>query len=75
MVDEGTSALDPEMEKVVLAFVRRLAYSGAVVIMIAHRKAAVEASDELVVLSEGSLIASGSTTEIMKTDIFRDIFK
>lgn len=75
LVDEGTSALDPEMEKVVLAFVRRLAYSGAVVIMIAHRKAAVEASDELVVLSEGSLIASGSTTEIMKTDIFRDIFK
>lgn len=75
LVDEGTSALDPEMEKVVLTYVRRLAQTGAVVIMIAHRRAAVEASDELIVLADGKLVASGATADVMRMDVFGEIFK
>lgn len=75
LVDEGTSALDPELEKVVLDFVRDLARKGAVVIMIAHRRAAVEASDELLLLSAGQLETAGSKSKVMQSALFKDLFR
>jgi subfamily B ATP-binding cassette protein MsbA len=75
LVDEGTSALDPEMEKVVLTHIRSLAGSGAVVIMIAHRRAAVEFSDETLVLDDGRLVASGATAHVIKTEKFLEVFR
>ena len=75
LVDEGTSALDPEMEKVVLTHIRNLARSGAVVIMIAHRRAAVEFSDEALVLEDGRLVASGDTAHVIKAEKFLKVFR
>lgn len=75
LVDEGTSALDPEMEQTVLSFLRGLARSGAIVIMIAHRKAAVEVSDEIIVLANGRMVAHGSPLDVMQSEHFTEIFK
>lgn len=64
LIDEGTSALDPELEKLVFAMLRRLADQGAVVIMIAHRLAATEIADEILVLKDGHLTATGPASEL-----------
>lgn len=74
LVDEGTSALDPELEKVVLDFVRDLARKGTVVLMIAHRQAAVSASDELLILSDGELKSAGLKSDVTENDYFKDVF-
>lgn len=75
LVDEGTSALDPELEKVVLDFVRSLAAKGAAVLMIAHRSAAVDASDELLLMVNGQLVSSGEKTVVMRSSDFKDVFR
>ncbi len=75
LVDEGTSALDPELESVVLDFVRDLAKNGAVVLMIAHRQSAVDACDELLLLEDGRLVAAGDRAEVSKSQSFKDVFR
>jgi ATP-binding cassette subfamily B protein len=74
LIDEGTSALDPEMEKFVLSRIRKLADEGAVVVMIAHRLAAVEASDEVLVMSQGALVRSGKTSDVLRSGEFLAVF-
>lgn len=56
LVDEGTSALDPEIEREIHALLRDLAKDGAVVVTIAHRKSAAAAADHVLELSEGRLV-------------------
>ena len=75
LIDEGTSALDPEMEKIVLSEVRALAAAGAVVITIAHRRAAVDAADEVLVMEAGRLVACGPTREVLATQSFQAVFQ
>ncbi len=75
LVDEGTSALDPELDQVVLAHIRGLARAGAVVIMIAHRKSAVDISDELLVMENGRLTMSGVTNSVVNSEPFRRSFE
>jgi ATP-binding cassette, subfamily B, bacterial MsbA len=75
LVDEGTSALDPELEKAVLSHIRDIARAGAVVIMIAHRRSAVEICDELLVMENGQLAAFGATSDVIKTDVFQSVFR
>ena len=70
LVDEGTSALDPEIEQTVYALLRQLADRGAVVITIAHRLAAAQIADELLLLQGGCLTASGTPTEVMASPAF-----
>ena len=70
LVDEGTSALDPEIEQTVYALLRQLADRGAVVITIAHRLAAAQIADELLLLQGGRLTASGTPTEVMASPAF-----
>lgn len=57
LVDEGTSALDPEVETLVHALLRDLAAGGAVVVTIAHRRAGAEAADEVLLLEAGRLVS------------------
>jgi ABC-type multidrug transport system fused ATPase/permease subunit len=75
LVDEGTSALDPELEKVILDFVRDLARKGTVVLMIAHRRAAVDVSDELLLLEDGQLVAAGAKSEVLQSGVFKELFR
>jgi ABC-type multidrug transport system fused ATPase/permease subunit len=56
LVDEGTSALDPETERRIQALLRELAARGHVVITIAHRESAVAAADVTLQLHDGSLL-------------------
>ena len=75
LVDEGTSALDPEIEQLVLAHVRRLARDGAIVIMIAHRLAAVDMADEIVVMDHGRLVLTGNRDFVSQHPEFQAVFK
>ena len=51
-VDEGTSALDPEMESLILSLLRELADGGACLILAAHRANMIEMADEAIDLGE-----------------------
>lgn len=75
LVDEGTSALDPELEQAVLTHIREIARAGAVVIMIAHRKSAVDISDEVLVMENGRLAVAGVTRDVVNTDHFQAVFR
>jgi ABC-type multidrug transport system fused ATPase/permease subunit len=71
LVDEGTSALDPEVELLVHALLRELAAGGAAVVTIAHRPGVAEAADELLLLSRGRLVAHGPPREVMASPAYR----
>jgi subfamily B ATP-binding cassette protein MsbA len=57
MIDEGTSALDPEMEQLIYGLQSELAKQGRIVITIAHRPGAAAAADEVVSMEAGRLIS------------------
>ena len=73
LIDEGTSALDPETERTVFRLVEELAGRGAGVIMIAHRLAATAIADEVLVMDRGRLAMSGPASEMIKTPIFHEL--
>jgi len=75
LVDEGTSALDPEIEQTIYLLLRQLADRGAVVITIAHRMAAALISDELLLLQAGRLTASGPPKTVMASAAFTQILQ
>lgn len=58
LVDEGTSALDPEVEQVIYQGLIKLKNMGATVIMIAHRISATEIADTVLQLEDGLLVSS-----------------
>jgi subfamily B ATP-binding cassette protein MsbA len=60
LIDEGTSALDPGKELIVLHGCKELARAGRCVIMIAHRPKALEYADCVLVLADGKRVAWGS---------------
>ena len=72
LVDEGTSALDPEVEVLVFDLLRALAQRGAVVIMIAHRMAAAAIADRLLLLESGRLSVEGEPAVVMASKLFQD---
>jgi ABC-type multidrug transport system fused ATPase/permease subunit len=65
LVDEGTSALDPEVERTVHDLLKELAREGAVIVMIAHRRAAAEMADVALLLENGRLVASGDAARVV----------
>ena len=56
LIDEGTSALDPELEQLVYATLREISAEGCIVLMIAHRLAAATIAHAVLYLKEGCLI-------------------
>jgi ABC-type multidrug transport system fused ATPase/permease subunit len=74
LIDEGTSALDPGLEKLVLTRARELAKAGSVVVMIAHRPAAVDFADEVVVMHNGRVVRVGPRTDVTASQEFRAVF-
>jgi subfamily B ATP-binding cassette protein MsbA len=73
LVDEGTSALDPEVEQLVFELLRALARRGAVVVMIAHRMAATAIADVLLLLDGGRLAVHGEPRQVMASRSFQDV--
>ena len=78
LLDEVTSALDPELVTEVLDTIRRLAAEGMTMIIVSHEMAFVrEVADKVVFMDRGEIIESGSPKEMFdnpKTDRARDFF-
>jgi polar amino acid transport system ATP-binding protein len=66
LLDEITSALDPELVGEVLAVVRQLADDGMTMIVVTHEMAfAREVSDLVVFMDGGRIVVSGSPDEVL----------
>ncbi len=65
VMDDATSAVDPEVEARILAALRRGA-GGATVVVVAYRKATIGLADEVVFLREGVVADQGTHTELLR---------
>jgi len=67
LLDEITSALDPELVGEVLAVVRKLADDGMTMMMVTHEMAfAREASDRVVFIDQGRVAVEGTPGEVFR---------
>ncbi|MEX0270937.1 ABC transporter ATP-binding protein [Leptolyngbyaceae cyanobacterium UHCC 1019] len=67
ILDEATSALDSESEALVQQALERL-MKNRTVFIIAHRLATVRRADRIVVLEQGSVVESGTHTELLNKE-------
>lgn len=74
-VDEGTSALDPEVERLVYALLKDMAARGAAVVTIAHRPSAAAIADEILLMQAGRLVASGPAREITSSALYQKLLQ
>ena len=63
ILDEATSALDNKTEKAINDIIREISKS-TTVIVIAHRLSSIIDSDNILVLSEGKIVSSGTHSEL-----------
>jgi subfamily B ATP-binding cassette protein MsbA len=74
ILDEATSQLDSESERLVQEALDRL-IKGRTVFVIAHRLSTVRSADKIIVLNEGVLIEEGSHEELLKKDgLYRKLY-
>ncbi len=66
LLDEATSALDALHERLVLDTIRDAARRGTTVILVAHRRSAVEISDHVVLLRRGRVVQTGRHGELAR---------
>ena len=62
ILDEATSALDPESETRVMNFIDNI--EGLTKIIITHRLSSIQKCDQVIVMKNGSVIESGSPSEL-----------
>ena len=74
LLDEATSALDPQSESLVLRHLKDLAHHGSLVIMVAHRRAAVDFADEVIVMENGKIALAGNKSEVCAHPVFKNLF-
>ena len=78
LLDEVTSALDPELVGEVLDAIRKLAAEGMTMVIVSHEMGFVrEVADQVVFMDAGQIVEAGSPAEIFgapKTDRARDFF-
>ena len=65
LLDEPTSSLDADAERSVMKAILALKQQGTTVIVIGHRPALMNVTDQLLVLRDGRIAAYGETQEIM----------
>lgn len=63
IMDDATSAVDPEVEARILAALRRAA--GASVLVVAYRKATIALADTVVHLEDGRVVEQGTHAELL----------
>jgi len=75
LLDEATSALDSESERMIQVALERLE-EGRTVIAIAHRLSTVLASDSIIVMDQGRIVAQGRHQELLaSSEIYRNIYE
>ncbi len=75
IMDEPTSALDAETEKYIQDSIANC-FFGKTMIVVAHRLSTVAVLDEIVVLHDGSVLASGSHDELIEnSDMYRRMWE
>jgi ATP-binding cassette, subfamily B, bacterial len=67
VLDEATSAVDPETERALTTALRRLA-SGRTTLTIAHRLSTAEAADVVLVFDRGRLVERGTHDELVASE-------
>ena len=73
LMDEGTSALDPETESKVMA---HLYDQGMTLVMIAHRLDTIRQCDRIFVIEQGRVIQQGTHEELAQMDgLYRNLLK
>lgn len=63
IMDEGTSALDPKTEELVMQRIHQL---GITTVIVAHRLSSIRDCDQIYVLEKGQLIQHGTHDELMQ---------
>ena len=75
ILDEATSAVDPETERALAVALQRLSI-GRTTISIAHRLSTAEAADIVLVFDQGELLESGSHGElVLRGGVYASLFK
>ncbi len=64
VMDDATSAVDPDVESRILAGLRERS-GGATVLVVAYRKATISLADEVVFLADGEVAAQGSHEQLL----------
>ncbi|MBT6815782.1 MAG: ABC transporter ATP-binding protein, partial [Flavobacteriales bacterium] len=65
ILDEATSSLDTESEKLVQDALKRL-MKERTTLVIAHRLSTIKDADEIIVLSEGEIVERGNHTDLVE---------
>jgi len=67
VLDDATSAGDPRVEAAILASLRRHD-SGSSILVVAYRRATIALADQVVYLSDGRVVATGTHAELLATE-------
>ena len=74
ILDEATSSIDPETERMIQASLKRL-MKGRTSLIIAHRLSTILDVDEILVLKQGEIIERGTHVELIQQDgYYSDLF-
>jgi ABC-type multidrug transport system fused ATPase/permease subunit len=75
VMDDATSALDPEVEARILSSLRERSRSGGpTVVVVAYRKATIALADEVLFLSAGQIVDRGPHAElVLRSADYRDL--
>jgi ABC-type multidrug transport system fused ATPase/permease subunit len=65
ILDDATSAVDPEVEARILAGMRTAAAAGSTLVLIAYRKATIGLADEVLFLAGGRIADRGSHADLL----------
>lgn len=74
ILDEATSSLDSESEKLIQSALERL-MEGRTTFIIAHRPSTIETADHILVLEDGHLTEEGTRDELLQTEgLYQKLF-
>lgn len=73
IMDEGTSALDPKTEQLVMQHIRNM---GITQVLIAHRLSTIRDCDQIFVMEKGQIVQHGTHNELMQHDgLYSELMK